>query len=76
MDTKSKTHNSKSICIFQWVFVLLMGLLGAICGAAGLFSPTGQPGGYREIGAGLMIALTVSGVGVSLYMRWKNARRA
>lgn len=73
MDNKENQH--KKLCLFQWVFVLLMGLLGAAIGAAGVFSSTGQPGGYREIGAGLMIALTVSGVGVSLYMRWKNARR-
>ena len=73
MDTKNDRH--KKLCLFQWVFVLLMGLLGAVIGAAGAFSPTGQPGGYREIGTGLMIALTVSGIGVSVYMRWKNARR-
>ena len=73
MDTKEKQH--KKLCLFQWVFVLLMGLLGAVVGAVGLFSPAGQPGGYREIGIGLMAALSVSGIGVSFYMRWKNARR-
>ena len=73
MDSKEKQH--KKLCLFQWVFVLLMGLLGAVVGAVGFLSPTGQPGGYREIGIGLMAALSVSGIGVTLYVRWKNARR-
>ena len=72
MDSKEKQH--KKLCLFQWVFVLLMGLLGAVVGGVGLFSPTGQPGGYRVIGIGLIAALCVSGIGVSFYMRRKNAR--
>lgn len=72
---ENNTPNTKKLCLFQWVFVLLMGLLGAVIGGTGIFSPNGQPGGYREVGIGLVPALSVSGIGVSLYMRWKRARQ-
>ena len=69
-----QTPAARKICLFQWVFVLLMGLLGAVIGATGVLSHNGLPGGYWEIGAGLMLGLTISGVGVSFYMRWKQSR--
>lgn len=67
--------DTKKACLFQWVFVLLMGLFGAVIGATGVASPGGLPGNYWAIGIGLMAGLTVSGVGVSFYMRWKQSRR-
>ena len=71
----SESPDLKKACLFQWVFVLLMGLLGAVIGATGVVSRDGLPGDYWTTGIGLMVGLTVSGVGVSLYMRWKQSRR-
>jgi|GEM_PF-1952654 len=70
----SQTPTERKICLLQWVFVLLMGLLGAAIGATGALSRSGLPGGYWEIGVGLMLGLTTLGVGVSFYMCWKRSR--
>ena len=69
-----QTPTERKICLFQWVFVLLMGLLGGAIGAT--TSPDAAPPLERlpGIAAGLLIGLTVSGVGVSFYMRWKRSR--
>ena len=69
-----QTQTERKICLLQWVFVLLMGLLGAAIGATGALSRSGLPGGYWEIGVGLMLGLTTLGVGVSFYMCWKRSR--
>ena len=69
-----QTPNGREICLFQWIFVLLMGLLGSAVGA--MTSPDAASLLERLPGlaAGLLIGLTVSGVGVSFYMRWKGSR--
>ena len=69
-----QTPTERKLCLFQWVFVLLMGLLGAAVGA--MTAPDNAlplerlPG----LGVGLMIGLTVSGIGMTFYMRWKRSR--
>ncbi len=72
MDTQ--TPAERKLCLFQWVFVLLMGLLGSAIGA--MTAPDAAPLLERLPGlaAGLLIGLTVSGVGVSFYLRWKRSR--
>ncbi len=71
---KPQTPSDRKICLFQWVFVLLMGLLGGVLGALGgseAASPLERLPGF---GIGAMVGLTVSGVGMAFYMRWKRAR--
>ncbi len=70
----SDDRDTKNACLFQWVFVLLMGLLGSAIGA--MASPDATPLLERLPGlaVGLLIGLTVSGIGVSFYMRWKRSR--
>ena len=64
----------RKLCLFQWVFVLLMGLLGAALGA--MIAPDAALPLERlpRLAVGLMIGLTVSGVGMSFYLHWKRSR--
>ena len=69
-----QTTTERKLYLFQWVFVLLMGLFGAALGA--MSAPDNAPPLERlpGLGVGLMIGLTVSGIGTSFYMRWKHSR--
>ena len=69
-----QTPNERKICLFQWVFVLLMGLLGGAVGALASLDTAPLLERLPSMAVGLMIGLTVSGVGVSFYMRWKRSR--
>ncbi len=68
------TLAERKICLFQWVFVLLMGLLGSAIGAMASPDTVSFLERLPGLAAGLLIGLTVSGVGVSFYMRWKRSR--
>ncbi len=69
-----QTPTERKLCLFQWVFVLLMGLLGGTVGAIAAPDAASPLERLPGLAAGLMIGLTVSGVGVSFYTRWKRSR--
>ena len=69
-----QTLTERKLCLFQWVFVLLIGLLGGALGA--MAAPDAAPPLERLPGlaVGLMIGLMASGVGMTFYLRWKRSR--
>ena len=69
-----QTPTERKLCLFQWVFVLLIGLLGGAVGAMAAPDAASPLERLPGLAVGLMIGLTVSGIGVSFYMRWKRSR--
>ena len=69
-----QTPSGRKLCLFQWVFVLLIGLLGGALGAMAAPDAALPLERLPGLAAGLMIGLTVSGVGMTFYVRWKRSR--
>ena len=68
-----QTPVERKVCLFQWVLVLLVGLLGVAISAMTSLDAASLLERLPGLAAGLLIGLTVSGVDASFYMRWKRS---
>lgn len=69
-----QTPQSRKICLNQWIIVLLMGLLGGVIGGMVNLEAASLLERLPGIAIGVLVGLTVSGIGMSFYMRWKRSR--